>query len=95
MTRAALAAQLHAARNIAGADIPNSMPGGAWGAFHFWRQRAQFLHPWANKVFDLLRGRRGMSDVLRWLRSRLPGRTRGNVGGERGRGALNGIPPAR
>jgi hypothetical protein len=93
--RVALAAQLHAARNIAGADIPDNVPAGAWGAFHFWRQRAQFLHPWANKVFDLLRGRRGISDVLRWLRSRLTRRVGGKVGGERGGDALNGVPPAR
>lgn len=70
-TRAALAAELAAARFLAGADIPDAMLAGVWGRLHYWRQRMQFAWPWTNEVADAVRGAHGVSRlqraVWRWL----------------------------
>jgi hypothetical protein len=49
--RAAIAAHLHAARALIGADIPSACTRNQWGAFHFARQRQQYEWPAINAIF--------------------------------------------
>jgi hypothetical protein len=52
--RAAVVAQLIAAKEIAGAAVPESICEDLWARLHYWRQRLQFVWPALNAPFHWL-----------------------------------------
>jgi hypothetical protein len=65
LVRTALAAQAQAARDIAGAALPDEICGGFWAAMQYRRQRLQYEHPLFDGVIDYMRTQKWLSGARR------------------------------